>query len=107
MSRHGIPEDILHSVGLTDITDITNDFKELPAAAPFPVSAMPESCRRLIEEGAAAIGCPPDFVGLPMLAVLASAIGNSRVLRLKRGWEEGVRATALSSPTPAKRKPRP
>jgi putative DNA primase/helicase len=90
MSRHGIPEDILHSVGLTDITDITNDFKELPAAAPFPVSAMPESCRRLIEEGAAAIGCPPDFVGLPMLAVLASAIGNSRVLRLKRGWEEGA-----------------
>jgi putative DNA primase/helicase len=63
---------------------------DLPTPLAFPIGAMPEGCRRLIEEAAAAIGCPPDFVGLPMLAVLASAIGNSRVLRLKRGWEEGA-----------------
>lgn len=75
---------------ITDITSITNDPKVLPAAPPFPVGAMPEGCRRLVEEGAAAIGCPADFVGLPMLSVIASAIGNSRVLRLKRGWEEGA-----------------
>jgi len=51
---------------------------------------MPEGSRRLIEEAAGAIGCPPEFVALPMLSVLASAIGNSRVLRLKGGWEEGA-----------------
>jgi len=88
-----MPKDVRERVrdaGITDITDITDDFKNLPAPPPFPVGAMPEGCRRLIEEAAAAIGCPPDFVGVPMLVVLASAIGNSRVLRLKRGWEEGA-----------------
>ncbi len=90
MRRHDIPEDITDRLGLTDITDITNDPKELPAPDAFPTGAMPRACRVLIEEAAAAIGCPPDFVGLPMLSVLAAAIGNSRVLKLKGGWEEGA-----------------
>jgi putative DNA primase/helicase len=104
MRRHDIPEDILRDIGLTDITDITNDSKGFPAAPPFPVGAMPEGCRRLIEEAAAAIGCPPDFVGLPMLAVLGSAIGNSRVLRLKGGWEEGAAIYAAVIADPGEKK---
>jgi putative DNA primase/helicase len=89
---------------ITDITSITNDSKELPTAPPFPVGAMPEGCRRLIEEAAAAIGCPPEFVALPMLAVLSSAIGNSRVLRLKRGWEEGASIFAAVIADPGEKK---
>jgi hypothetical protein len=104
MRRHDIPQDIADRLGLTDITDITDNIKELPAPAVFPVGAMPEGCRRLIEEAAAAIGCPPDFVGLPMIAVLGSAIGNSRVLRLKRGWEEGAAIYAAVIADPGEKK---
>ncbi len=88
--RGRMPEEIADRLGITDITDITDDPKELPAPNVFPTGAMPRPCRVLIEEASAAIGCPPDFVGLPMLSVLAAAIGNSRVLKLKAGWEEGA-----------------
>jgi hypothetical protein len=89
MRRH-IPQEFLEDLGLTNITDITDIPRELPTPPEFPVDAMPRRCRGLIKEAAAAIGCPPDFVALPMLVVLGSAIGNSRVLKLKAGWEEGA-----------------
>src|SRR5215218_10038623 len=85
-----MPEDIADRLGITDITDITDDLKELPTPAAFPTGAMPRPCRVLVEEASASIGCPPDFVALPMLAVLGSAIDNGRVLRLKAGLEEGA-----------------
>jgi hypothetical protein len=44
--------------------------------------------RRFAVEGAAAIGCDPAFVALPLLAALAAAVGNSRRVELKRGWTE-------------------
>ena len=34
------------------------------------------------------IGCDPAFLALPTLSALASAIGNTRRIRLKRTWEE-------------------
>ena len=60
------------------------------AYQPFPVAALPESLGRFAREGAAAIGpaCDPAFVALPALAVTASLIGNTRVLKLKRTWKE-------------------
>jgi len=100
-SRHDIPPE-WYRVDTVDTVDTVS--KELPAALPFPVGAMPDGCRRLIEEAAAAIGCPPEFVGLPMLAVLSSAIGNSRVLRLKRGWEEGASIFAAVIADPGEKK---
>jgi hypothetical protein len=89
MRRH-IPREFLEDLGLTDITDITDIPRELPTPPAFPVDAMPRRCRGLIREAAAAIGCPPEFVALPMLVLLSSAIGNSRVLKLKAGWEESA-----------------
>jgi hypothetical protein len=73
---------------------------KLPDAPEFPVDAMPEACQKLVREAAKAIGCPPELVGVPMLAVLGSAIGNSRVIKLKEGWEEGVGiyATLIADP---------
>jgi len=87
MSRHGIPQDVADGLGITDITD---DPTELPAPDVFPAGALPRACQVLVEEAAAAIGCPPDVVALPMLVFLGSAIGNSRVLKLKAGWEESA-----------------
>jgi len=55
---------------------------------PFPVEALPEPVRSYIAEGARAIGCDASFLALPMLAGLASAIGNTRRLAIKRSWSE-------------------
>jgi hypothetical protein len=56
----------------------------------FPVDALPSSVERLVREAAAAIGCPPDAIGLSALVTLGSAIGNSRGIQPKRGWTEGA-----------------
>ncbi len=55
---------------------------------PFPLTALPEPARSFVKRGAQAIGCDPSFIALPLLAGLASAIGNSRRIQLKRTWEE-------------------
>lgn len=55
---------------------------------PFPTVALPEAVRGLVTAGAAAIGCDPAYIALPLLAVLGAAIGNSRRIRLKKAWTE-------------------
>jgi hypothetical protein len=53
---------------------------------PFPTDALPEPIRGFVVAGAKAIGCDTSYVALPMLTVLAAAIGHTRRLRLKRTW---------------------
>jgi uncharacterized protein DUF3987 len=103
MRRH-IPQEFLGDLGLTNITDIADVPRELPAPPAFPVDAMPRRCRQLIKEAATAIGCPPEFVALPMLVLLGTAIGNSRVLKLKAGWEEGAAIYAAAIAEPGEKK---
>src|SRR5262249_18418065 len=55
---------------------------------PFPVTLLPEPIARYVIEGAAALGCDPAFVALPVLAVVASAVGDTRVIYVKRTWKE-------------------
>ena len=55
---------------------------------PFPVNALPEPCRSLVSQGAAAIGCDPALIALPLMAAAAGAIGNARRIKLKRTWKE-------------------
>jgi len=87
----------------------------LPEAPRFPVDAMPTACRTLIEESEKALGCAPELVAFPMLAVLSSAIGTTRVVEIKGGWREwsalflAVVASPGAMKTPAAKvaKPRP
>ncbi|WP_119068751.1 DUF3987 domain-containing protein [Rubrobacter indicoceani] len=73
-----------------------NDTRQLAVGSPpplsqtveFPTDAMPASCRPLISESEAALGCAPELVALPMLATLSSAIGTSRIIQIKGGWRE-------------------
>jgi hypothetical protein len=58
------------------------------AVPPFPVDALPPVMRAFVVEGAAALGCPPDFVAIPLFAFLGGVAGNSRKLEIKSGWEE-------------------
>lgn len=53
---------------------------------PFPTEALPASIRSFVASAAKSIGCDDSFVALPVLTVLASAIGNTRRLRVKDDW---------------------
>ena len=53
---------------------------------PFPVDALPQPIRGFVAAGANAIGCDASYLALPLLTALASAIGNTQRLQIKRGW---------------------
>ncbi|MGE3316519.1 MAG: DUF3987 domain-containing protein [Planctomycetaceae bacterium] len=53
---------------------------------PFPFNVLPEPIRGFVRASSKAIGCDPSYVALPLLAVFATAIGNTRRLEIKRGW---------------------
>jgi hypothetical protein len=55
---------------------------------PFPLDTLPGPVRAYTLEAAAAIGCDPAFVALPLLTALGAAVGNTRRLALKGGWSE-------------------
>lgn len=59
----------------------------LVAIPPFPLEALPPAARAFVADGAAALGCPPDFVVVPLFGFVGALVGNSRSLRLKRGFE--------------------
>ena len=65
-------------------------FAGLPGVDPFPVDVLPEPAAQLVVEGAKAIGCQPDFLGVPVLAVAAGAIGRSVSLLMKAGYFAGA-----------------
>ena len=56
--------------------------------APFPVHILPSPLAAMVQETAEALPCPPDFVAVPILALLGAAIGTRRVVQIKLGWKE-------------------
>jgi hypothetical protein len=95
MRRHDIPADILRDVGVSpnEVRYAVTPLRQLrgnSATPKFPTDALPRPVARLVEESAAAIGCPPDAIGLSALIALGSALGNSRVIQPKRGWTESA-----------------
>jgi uncharacterized protein DUF3987 len=55
---------------------------------PFPVDVLPEPIRSFVVRGSKALCCDSSFIALPMLSGLASAIGNTHRIQLKRSWTE-------------------
>lgn len=74
---------------------------------PFPVEALPEPLAAFATEASRAIGVDPSMVALPLLAMIAGAIGNTRRLIVKSGWSippilwTAVIAESGSGKTPA------
>ncbi len=62
--------------------------KTAGAYRPFPVEALPAAIGCFVRQGALALGCDAAHLALPALAVAASAVGITRTLRLKVGWDE-------------------
>jgi hypothetical protein len=60
--------------------------RKLNGWKPFPVNVLPPVIKKFISEGAASIGCDPVAIALPLLAALASTIGNTRRLKIKSDW---------------------
>ena len=58
---------------------------------PFPMDTLPEVVQGYVRAGAMAIDkkAPPAMVAVPSLPVLASAVGASAQIELKKGWQEG------------------
>lgn len=56
--------------------------------APFPIELLPEPMLSFVAEASKAMGCDETFVVLPLLSAMGAAIGNSRVVEIKRGWAE-------------------
>lgn len=59
---------------------------EPPSVEPFPIDVLPRAVADLVAEGAMAIGCPCDFLAVPVLAVAGGAVGRSVSLMLKAGY---------------------
>src|SRR5262249_19551492 len=55
---------------------------------PFPLDALPGPVCDFIAAQARDLDCDPVSIALPVLATLASAIGSSRRIRLRRHWTE-------------------
>ena len=55
---------------------------------PFPRDVFPAPLARFVEAQAASLNCDEANVALPVLSALASAIGATRRIRIKRNWIE-------------------
>ena len=64
------------------------DFGSLPDVYAFPLEVLPEELSALVRAGSSAQTCPPDFIAVPMIAVLGAAIGTSCVVEIKPHWRE-------------------
>jgi hypothetical protein len=77
---------------------------DVPEVLPFPVGVLPGLAAQLVREGAAAIGCSEDFLGLSVLAVASGAIGRSVSLLLKPDYftSAAIFAALVSLPSDGK-----
>jgi len=93
-------------VDKTEAATLTPEAPAVPAFTPFPVDVLPEPIRGFVNEAAKAIGCDASFIALPMLSGLASAIGNTHRIELKRGWSEpAIVWTAIVGESGTKKSP--
>src|SRR5262249_29795693 len=95
LHHRGYGQKATPTVGQADLLD---------AVPPFPLEALPLPFRRLAEEGAAALPCPPDFIATPLLVAAGAAIGDALELQLKPGWREGPNLNAADVGDPGSKK---
>lgn len=71
---------------------------------PFPLEVFPATLQKVLTEYANSIGCPIDYLALPLIVAAGVAIGNSRIIEIKKGWVEGARVFAAVVGKPGSRK---
>jgi DNA-binding transcriptional ArsR family regulator len=74
--------------------------------SPFPVDVLPDRLAAYVRAASEATPCPPAMVAVPMMSVLAGAVGAAACLRLKRGWKEHpILWTAVVAPSGTAKSP--
>lgn len=64
----------------------TQSFTDYREFQPFPLHALPPEIGHLVSTASAAVDCDPTFILMPLLATVASLIGNTRRLHAKQKW---------------------
>ena len=73
----------------------------------FPMECFPVPIGEYVQSQARELDCDESAVALPVLAALASSIGGTRRIRLKRDWTEpAVLWTAVVADSETRRRPR-
>jgi hypothetical protein len=78
--------------------------QDVETVAPYPLESLPPVFRVLVEEGAASLVAPPDFIAVPLLVGAGAAIGNALEIALKPGWCEGANLYAACIGDPGSKK---
>jgi hypothetical protein len=75
-----------------------------PAVPAFPVELLPDTLAAYVRELAEALGCPLDFIGVPMLALAGAALGNAWRLAVTDSHVQtaGLFAAVVGAPGSAK-----
>jgi DNA polymerase I-like protein with 3'-5' exonuclease and polymerase domains len=77
---------------VSDVSDVGHrprrPYVPIPPYSPFPTGCLPEPWATFVRQGAAALKCDESLVALPLLSVLASAIGTTRRVHLGAEWYE-------------------
>ncbi len=84
-------EGIATAAGVTDAAEKPANAKPEPEPSPwvpFPTDALPEPVRGFVVDAANALGCDTAYIALPVLAMLAAAVGNARRVEIKGSWCE-------------------
>ena len=55
---------------------------------PFPIDIFPNAVKEYINGCTASLNLVPDFIGIGVLSAVATLIGNSYRIQIKRGWTE-------------------
>jgi hypothetical protein len=56
----------------------------------FPVNVLPAALGRFVHEASWSLNCPPDYIGVPMLALAGGCMGNSLRLALTETHEQST-----------------
>jgi len=87
-------------------TEEPDDTRSVDKFELFPTDVLPEPVARFVHEAARSIGCDESYVVLPLLSALASAVGNTRRIRLKSSWTEPcIIWTVIVAPSGSKKSP--
>jgi hypothetical protein len=84
------PLDVLSAVSFVSVRtpDVLDESKKYEPVKPFPIHCLPGVAGEYVAAAAESIGCTHGEVGLPLLASLARAIGNKRIIEPKRKWRQ-------------------
>lgn len=80
--------DVPCGVDLSQLVQTPRPHPSIERFRPFPTDSLPEPVRSYVEQAAASINLHTATIAMPLLAAIASAIGNARIVRIKSDWKE-------------------